>query len=199
MNNILPTIIPVKNSNGIGINNLTYNRELYFNPADSVALGTSSGVGIGSTVVFSNPGTGISEIFIPTKSIYFRNHGLKLGDQLTYKTNDGTALGVSTDGTMTFTLSNEQTLYAAPISEDLIGIATARVGLGATGSFIGINSTTNISTLFFTGIGTGVKHSFKTNYTNVLSGTVTRTLATVSTASTHGLLANDIVDLSVLS
>ena len=178
---------------------LTHNRELYFNPADSVALGTSFGVGIGSTVVFSNPGTGISEIFIPTKSIYFRDHGLKLGDQLTYKTNDGTALGVSTDGTMTFTLSNEQTLYAAPISQDLIGISTARVGLGATGSLIGINSTTNISTLFFTGIGTGVKHSFKTNYSNVLSGTVTRTLATVSTASTHGLLANDIVDLSVLS
>jgi len=186
------------NTSNIG-KNLTYNRELYFNPADSIALGTSFGVGIGSTVVFSNPGTGISEIFIPTKSIYFRDHGLKLGDQLTYKTNDGTALGVSTDGTMTFTLSNDQTLFAAPISRDLIGIATARVGLGATGVFIGINSTTNISTLFFTGIGTGVKHSFKTNYNNVLSGTVTRTLATVSTASTHGLKDDDVVNLSVLS
>ena len=189
----------LNNSNNDISDNLIYNTELYFNPADSVALGTSFGVGIGSTVVFSNPGTGKSEIFIPTKSIYFRDHGLKLGDQLTYKTNDGTALGVSTDGNMTFTLSNEQTLFAAPISKDLIGIATARVGLGSTGSFIGINSTTNISTLFFTGIGTGVKHSFKTNYTNVLSGTVTRTLATVSTASTHGIKDNGKINLTVLS
>jgi len=188
----------INNTDNIG-NSLRYNTELYFNPADSVGLGTLSGVGIGSTVVFSNPGTGISEIFIPTKSIYFKGHGLKLGDQLTYKTNDGTALGVSTDGIMSFTLSNEQTLFAAPVNSDLIGIATARVGLGSTGSLTGINSTTNISTLFFTGIGTGLNHSFKTNFTNVLTGTANRTLATVSTASTHGLKDLDPINLTVLS
>jgi len=116
---------------------------------------------------------------------------------LTYRTNEGTALGVSTDGTMEFILSNEQTLYAAPLSKDLIGIATARVGVGSTGSFVGINSTTNISTLFFTGIGTGLYHSFKTNYSNVLSGQLNRSLVTVSTSSTHGLRASDSVTLKV--
>jgi hypothetical protein len=175
----------------------TLNRELYFNPKESVSLGNVSGVGIGSTLFFSNPGTGISEIFVPTKSIYFKDHGLKSGDALTYRTNEGTALGVSTDGTMEFILSNEQTLYAAPLSKDLIGIATARVGVGSTGSFVGINSTTNISTLFFTGIGTGLYHSFKTNYSNVLSGQLNRSLVTVSTSSTHGLRASDSVTLKV--
>ncbi len=178
--------------------NFRINKELYFNPKESVALGNISGVGIGSTLFFSNPGAGISEIFIPTKSIYFKNHGLKSGDSLTYRTNQGTALGVSTDGTMEFSLSNEQTLYAAPLSKDLIGIATSKVGLGSTGTYVGINSTTNISTLYFTGIGTGVYHSFETNYTNVLVGKAERSLATVSTASTHGIFANDIITLEVL-
>ena len=145
-----------------------------------------------------NPGVGVSEIFVPTKSIYFRDHGLKSGDTLTYKTNEGTALGVSTDGIMEFTLSNEQTVYASPLSKDLIGISTARVGLGSTGSLVGINSTTNISTLYFTGIGTGLYHSFKTNYSNVLTGNLNRSLATVSTSSTHGLKSQDRISLGVL-
>ncbi len=178
--------------------NFRLNKELYFNPKESVALGNVSGVGIGSTLFFSNPGTGISEIFIPTKSIYFKNHGLQSGDTLTYRTNQGTALGVSTDGTMEFTLSNEQTLYAAPLSKDLIGIATARVGLGSTGTYVGVNSTTNISTLYFTGIGTGLYHSLETNYENVLSGKVETSLVTVSTASTHGLQSHDNVILDIL-
>ena len=41
-------------------------------------------------------------------------------------------------------------------------------------------------------------HSFKTNYTNVLSGKVNRSLATVATAATHGLKAKDVVSLDVL-
>ena len=182
----------------VGNNDFKLNRQFYFNPKESVALGNVSGVGIGSTLFFSNPGTGISEIFIPTKAVYLPNHKLAMGDSLTYNTNGGTALGVSTDGTMEFTLAEGQSLFAAPISRDLIGISTARVGLGSTGSFTGINSTTNISTLFFIGIGTGLNHSFKTNHSNVLSGNIKRSLATVSTSSTHGLLANDAIDLKVL-
>ncbi len=186
---------PVRNNSS----NYRLNRELYFNPVESVALGNVSGVGIGSTLFFSNPGAGISEVFVPTKSIYLKNHGLRSGDTLTYKTNEGTALGVSTDGTMVFTLTNEQTLYASPLSKNLIGISTARVGLGSTGSFVGINSTNlNVSTLYFTGIGTGLYHSFKTNYENVLTGKVEKSLVTVSTASTHGLTNKDSVFLNVL-
>ena len=42
------------------------NKQIYFNPADSVGLGTRSGVGIGSTIVFSNPGIGLTQLFIQT-------------------------------------------------------------------------------------------------------------------------------------
>ena len=177
-------------------NNFKLNKELYFNPKESVGLGTLTGVGIGSTLVFANPGAGISEIFIPTKSLYFENHGLETGDILTYRTNDGTALGVSTDGIMDFTLDNGQTLYAAKLSNNLIGIATGAVGLGSTGNIVGVNTVTNISTLYFTGIGTGVYHSLKTNYSDVITGKVQRSTVTVSTASTHGLKTGNTISFN---
>jgi len=176
---------------------LRLNRELYFNPSESVGLGTIHSVGIGSTIVFSNPGTGLSEIFIPTKSLYFKDHGLLTGDALTYSTNAGAAVSVSTDGIDGFALTQGQTVYAAKITNDLIGISTARVGLGSTGSFVGIDSTTTASTLYFIGVGTGVYHSLKTNFDNTITGALSRSLVTVSTASTHGLKSDDRVRLRV--
>ena len=173
------------------------NKELYFNPIESIGLGTISSVGIGSTLTFSNPGTGISEIFIPTKALYFKDHGLLSGDALTYSTNAGAAVSVSTDGIDGFALTQGQTVYASRLTNDLIGISTARVGLGATGSFVGINSTTNTSTLYFIGVGTGVYHSLKTSFDNVLTGSLSRCFVTVSTASTHGLQSQDNIRLKV--
>ena len=55
-------------------------------------------------------------------------------------------------------------LFVAKITNDLIGIATQKVGLGTTGEFVGIGNTAKI--LFFVGVGTGDNHSFKTNYEN---------------------------------
>ena len=88
-------------------------------------------------------------------------------------------------------------MYAAKLTDDLIGIATARVGLGSTGSFVGINSTTTVSTLYFIGVGTNTYHSLKTNYDNILTGSLSRSTVTVSTASTHGLLSDDNVELLI--
>ena len=60
------------------------------------------------------------------------------------------------------TLTNGQTIYVAAITEDLIGISTVKVGLGSTGTFVGIASTQRGSTtVFFSGLGTGVYHSLK--------------------------------------
>jgi hypothetical protein len=172
--------------------NTTYqykeNKEIYINPIESVGLGTESGVGIGTTIFISNPGTGLTSIFIPTKSIYIKNHNLNTGDEITYSPNSGSGIVVieSSVGTA-ITLSDQQTLYVAKLSDDLIGLATVRVGLGTTGTFVGIASTVRASTtLFFTGVGTGVYHSLKTNYSTI-TGEVNRNLVTVSTAQTHGL------------
>ena len=71
------------------------NREIYFDPKESLGIGTISGVGIGSTLSFSNPGVGASQIFIPTRSIYIPNHNLETGDSLIYSTNSGGAISVS--------------------------------------------------------------------------------------------------------
>jgi len=173
------------------------NTQLYFNPIDSIGLGTLSGVGIGTTITFSNPGAGITQIFIPTKSIYIPNHGLETGDLVTYSNNGGSSLVVSSTGIGTTSLVDQSNLYIAKISEDLIGIATVRVGLGSTGTFVGIASTQRSqSTLYFVGLGAGVYHSLKTNF-DVITGTIERNLVTVSCASTHGLSNNDTVYVDV--
>ena len=187
----------------VGINSnvfqYKYNRQLYFNPSEAVALGTSYGVGIGSTLSFTNPGVGATILFAPTRSVYLPNHKLETGDKLIYSANGENAIAVSTDGVSSFTLSENDVVYAARINDNLIGIATNRVGLGSTGGFVGINSAVTTDILYFTGIGTGVIHSFRTNYDNVVTGEVDKNEVTVSTASTHGLLFTDTVNVSCVT
>ena len=175
--------------------NYTTNKEFYFNPTDSLSLS----VGIGTTIVFSNPGAGKTNIFVPQKSIYLPNHGLKTGDRLLYNTNGGDPIEVSVGGVSAdYTVSDQETFYVAKISNDLIGIATVKVGLGSTGSFVGAgDSIRTSSTLYFTGIGTGVYHSFQTQYSNVVTGSAEKNEVTVSLANTHGLLNGETVFVDV--
>jgi len=171
------------------------NKEIYFNPKESLGIGTIIGVGIGTTITFSNPGAGITQIFIPIQSIYLPNHKLVTGDELVYNSNGGSIIGVSTNGISTSSvLQNQSTLYVGKISEDLIGISTHKIGIGSTGTFVGITSTTtNTGLLYFTGIGTDVYHSFKTIKENVVTAEANKNIVTVATASTHGLnIADDI-------
>lgn len=169
------------------------NNELYFDPKDSLGLG----VGIGYTLNFSNPGSGKTSLFIPSKTIYLPNHGLNTGDELIYSSNGGSTIQVSINGSSNFSLNNDSKLFVAKISEDIIGIATVKVGIGSTGGFVGVTSTTkNATTLYLSGIGTGTNHSFKTNYETIY-GTVSKNVVTVSTSSTHGLKTNDIVSIDV--
>jgi hypothetical protein len=173
------------------------NREYYFNPKESLGIGTVSGVGIGTTISFSNPGVGATQIFIQTKSIYLPNHKLETGDELIYSTNNGSPISVSNSGSSSYTLSDQSIVYAAKISSDLIGISTVKVGLGTTGTFVGIASTTkSLSTLHLTGIGTGTYHSFATNYSR-LTSQISKNIVTVSAAQTHGLSNNDYVYIDV--
>jgi hypothetical protein len=199
--------------------NLAPNKEIYFNPVESIAvagIGATdlvSVVGIATTskitVSFSNPGTGVTSVILSAKQIYLPNHGLKTNDRLVYKTNNGDPIRVSlaltsqfgtnfTVGINTFTLANNSIVYAARISDDIIGIATNPIvpDVNNVGTFVGIGSTTN-SILFFENIGSGVNHSFKTNYSNTLSGLVDRNVVTVSTASTHNLIANENIRVNV--
>jgi hypothetical protein len=183
-----------------GISSTSYqydlNRELYFNPKESVGLGKTAGVGIVSTIYFSNPGVGIASIKIPTQTIYLPNHQLNTGDSLVYSSNGGTVLSISTNGSSNFTLADKSIVYVAKISNDLIGISTLRVGLGSTGTFVGIGTTTT-GILYFTGIGTGVYHSFTTRYQNTLKGQISKNVVTVLTSTDSGLSVGDSVIIDI--
>ena len=104
-------------------------------------MGTTAGVGIGTTISFSNPGAGATSVFIQTKAIYLPGHNLKTGDQVTYSTGIGTVKGSGiivqdeTNVGVGTTLADGTNLFVAKINDDLIGIATVRVGLGTTGTF----------------------------------------------------------------
>jgi hypothetical protein len=171
------------------------NSQIYFDPSESVGLGTTSGPGIGYTLSFTNPGAGITQINIPTRAIYLQNHNLQTGTQLIYSSNGGTPLSVSTNGVSSFSLGEQSIVYATKFTNDLIGISTVKVGLGSTGTYVGIGSTA-AALLYFTNVGVGNTHNFKTNYSNILNATVSKNIVTVSTASSHGLQTDDIVTIS---
>jgi len=183
-----------------GISSTSYeynlNKEFYFNPKESVGLGITTGVV--STIYFSNPGAGITYINIPSQTIYLPNHKLNTGDSLSYSSNGGNVLSISTNGVSNSFLLNDSIVYVAKISNDLIGISTLQVGLGSTGTFSGIG-TISTGLLYFTGIGTGVYHSFVTNYSNTLIGQVSKNIVTVSTSSTTGLSVGDSVIVDIKS
>jgi len=174
-----------------------FNKQIYFNPLESVGLGTTA-VGIGSTVFFNNPGAGRTSIEIPIKSIYIKGHRLETGDKITYSKGDGDGIVVNEEGNVgtAITLADGQNLFIAKLSNDLIGVATVKVGFGTT-TFVGIASTYRDSrTLYFTGIGTGTFHSLKTEYTKI-TGQVERNLVTVSTEEAHGISENHVAFMDV--
>lgn len=172
-------------------NNCYYNRELYFNPAESI------GVGNGSTITFSSPGVGPTSIFIPTKSIYIPGHNLKTGEKLTYKLNGGTEISVSTNGITTSLLADNTTVYAVRYSNDFVGLSTEKVGVGSTGNFVGYNTTSASKILYFNINGTGEKHSILTSYNSTI-GQVDKNLVSVFPTISSKLRDGDLVTISVL-
>ena len=167
------------NSRTTRLNNSKINKEIYFNPSESVALGT---IGEGITLSPSN-------VFVPLKSIYIENHNLKTGDILTYSSNGGDPLTFVEEGDLSNikSLSDQQNVFVSRVNDNTIGISTVRVGLNELGIFAGIDSQYKESrTLYFSGIGTGSYHSycFSTNYESIKCK-VSRNLVTVSTAPKH--------------
>ena len=75
------------------------NKQIYFDPKESVGVGTLTGTGVGSTIFFSNPGAGITQVFIENRGIFLPNHNLKTGDQVFYNNGGGTSIEVVTDPT----------------------------------------------------------------------------------------------------
>jgi hypothetical protein len=172
-------------------NNSFTNRELYFNPTEAI------GIGLGITITFSTPGVGLTNVFIPTKSIYIPEHNLKTGDKLSYKLNGGTEITVSTNGITTSLLRDNTTVYAIKYSNDFVGLSTEKVGVGSTGNFVGYNTTSEAKILYFNVNGTGKKHSIITSYQSTV-GQVDKNLVSVFPTTSSGLRVGDLVTVSTI-
>jgi hypothetical protein len=173
------------------------NRELYFDPAESIAIGTAIGTGLGSTITFGDPGVGQTQVFIEPQQVYIPGHRLKLNDRVFYSTNGGDSIQIwnGQTGSAYTSLSLYSPLYAVPFNESFVGFGTNKVGLNSTGGYTGVGTDTGL--VYFTNVGSGDTHSFTTDLTSVLSGKVSRNIVTVATATTHTLQKGDAVYMTV--
>ena len=171
------------------------NLPYYFNPSESVGLGTIFGVGIGSTITYTiNVANNTpTEKFIPTRSIYLENHLFATGQPLTYSNGSGSSIVVS-NGSTTFSLQDNSTVYAIKVRSDLLGISTTFVGIGSTGKIEGIGSPG--VQLRFISPGTGQFHSF-TPLKTEFKGNVKKVVATVICEDDHNLDLNENVKISL--
>jgi hypothetical protein len=170
------------------VNNSSNNQIVYFNPSDSLGIGTIgynySIVGIGSTFTTNR--------FVPSKTIYIPNHKFYTGQELKYNSGlSGNGILVSNTGAAyTFRLQDNQKVYAVNLGVDYVGLST----LGFT-TTTGIG--TNLNSLYFQlDTNIGYAHSLKTNY-NLVTGRVENYYTNVSTAQTHGLLSGNTIKFNI--
>ena len=98
-------------------------------------MGTSAIPGVGTTITFSLPGLGATQVFVPHQSIFLPNHQLQTGEKVRYSSKGGSQITVF-DGTKSLSLPQDQDLYVASLSQNFVGISTVRVGLGTTGKLL---------------------------------------------------------------
>ena len=155
------------------------NDKAFFNPKESVGVGTISGVGYSTSFTFGNiPNVTRS---IPTQGIYIENHPFVTNQPVVYISNGINPITVSPDGTSTSDLSSNPNLFIVKKSPSLIGLKTAITG----------------EELFFHNNGNDSdKYSFESNYTQIL-GDVNKNVVTVSVSTSHELQNGDTVTLDV--
>jgi len=177
---------------------LITNRQFYFTPNESVGIGTSTTSGI-TTLTFSNPGVGVTQVRINPQQVFIPDHRLAINTPMVYYTNGGTSLQVwsGVNDTPIYDLTETRNIFAIPFSKDYIGISSQPVGVNSEGVYVGLNSEAGALLWFEDKVGLGSYHSFNTNIKQVLSGRVSQNVVTVSTAVTHGMKRGDIVTIDV--
>ena len=153
------------------------NDKAFFNPKESVGVGTISGVGYSTSFTFGE----ISSVSrsIPTKGIYIENHPFVTNQPVVY-TADGTTLTVSTDGT-SVPVSIPSNLFIVKKGPSIIGLKTS---IGGEELFFHTNGDDND------------QYSFESNYTQIF-GDVDKNVVTVSVSTSHELQNGDTITLDV--
>ena len=153
------------------------NDKVFFNPKESVGVGTISGVGYSTSFTFGEISTVTRSI--PTKGIYIENHPFVTNQPVVYTPN-GATITVSADGTST-PINLPNNLFVVNKGPSIIGLKTAIAG----------------EELFFHTNGVdNDEYSFESNYTQIL-GDVDKNVVTVSVSTSHELQNGDMVTLDV--
>jgi hypothetical protein len=153
------------------------NDKVFFNPKQSVGLGTTSG--ITNTTTFEFGDSNITRTF-PTQGIYIENHPFKNNQQVIFTSNGAANISISTSPSSgTFDLP--QNVYVTNKNVNTIGIKT----------------TLNSSEVFFITNGDDSdKYSFESTYPQII-GKVERVKSTVSVSTSHELSNSDVISLSI--
>jgi hypothetical protein len=163
------------------------NDVVYFNPKQSIGVGVTAGIGIGTVYKI---GTYNKNISIPTQSIYLPGHPFKTNQEVTLsKLSTSSAISVAnTETSSAFNIpftGNTQKVYVIKKSNDYIGIVT-QVGL-----------TTTTDGLFFRNNGSDdYFYSFETDYGQIKAN-IDSIITTVSISTSHGLTSGDSITLNV--
>ena len=153
------------------------NDKVFFNPVQSVGVGTTPG--ITNKITFEFGDSNITRT-IPTQGIYIENHPFTNNQQVIF-VNNGTNIQISTSSTAPTTFGLPQNVYVTDKNKNTIGIKT----------------TLNSSEVFFTGNGVdNDKYSFESVYPQII-GRVERVKSTVSVSTSHELYSGDVISLSV--
>ncbi len=160
---------------------------VYFNPRQSIGIGTSANIGVGVTYTIGSQNKTVS---IPTQSIYIPNHPFVTNQQITFVTSPSSlAISVAnTSGSPSFNLpssGDSQTVYVIRKSADHIGIVTQ----------IGLTTTTN--GLFFITNGSNKYDYLLRSNNTIQKSTVKKILTTISVDSNHGLQNGNHINLFV--
>jgi len=152
------------------------NNKVYFNPTQSVGVGTTSGFTNNVTLQFGNSTITRN---IPTQGIYIENHPFTSNQKVLF-TSNGANISISTSPTGNqFDLP--QNVYVTNKNKNIIGIKT----------------TPNSSDVFFRSSGdNSAEYSFESTYTQ-LTGKVEKIKSTVSVSTYHELTAGDVISLNI--
>jgi hypothetical protein len=157
---------------------------VFFNPKQSVGLGTTPG--ITNSITFEFGDSNITRN-VPTQGIYIENHPFTNNQPVTFTNNQPV--------TFTYNVSN-------------ISVSTSPTGIpfnlpqnvyvtNKNKNTIGIKTTLNSPEVFFTGNGIdNDKYSFESVYPQII-GRVERVKSTVSVSTSHELSSSDVISLSI--
>ena len=152
------------------------NDKVYFNPKESVGVGTTAGVF--NTVTFQF-GSGTVTRDIPTKSIILENHPFETNQRVRFTTG-GSTISISTSSTSNL-LPFPATAFVVKKNVNTIGIKT----------------TLESPEIYFRSNGSDSDlYSLESDFNQIL-GKVQKVRTQVSVSTVHGLKANDLVSLNV--